>query len=74
LCSEELASGALKEVLPEWQADSRAVYAVWPQQRYLPARVRELLEHLLAFAEQEPLLNGAEGLINKMNILIMPLT
>ncbi|MCX7207795.1 MAG: LysR family transcriptional regulator [Proteobacteria bacterium] len=62
VCCEELASGALQEVLPQWQADSRAIYAVWPQQRYLPARVRALLEHLLAFAAQEPLLNGAEKL------------
>jgi LysR family transcriptional regulator AphB len=60
VCYEELASGALQEILPQWQADARAIYAVWPQQRYLPARVRALLEHLLAFAEQEPLLNGAD--------------
>ena len=58
-CSEELASGALQQILPDWQADSRAIYAVWSQQRYLPARVRALLEHLLDFAAQEPLLNGA---------------
>ncbi|MDW5416578.1 LysR family transcriptional regulator [Iodobacter sp. CM08] len=61
LCCDELISGELQEVLPDWQADSRTIYAVWPQQRYLPARVRALLEHLLVFAAAEPLLNGSSA-------------
>jgi LysR family transcriptional regulator AphB len=34
----------------------RSVYAVWSQQRYLPARVRALLEHLVLFTARHPLL------------------
>lgn len=52
-----LGSGALQRVLPEWTTESRPIYAVWPQQRHLPARVRALLDHLLEFARHEPLLN-----------------
>ena len=55
-CSAELASGALVEVLPGWVRELRQIYAVWAQQRYLPARVRALLEHLAQAVAAEPLL------------------
>jgi LysR family transcriptional regulator AphB len=57
MCHQELQDGTLQEILPEWQAEARAIYAVWPQQRYLPARVRALLDHLHRFAHDQPLLN-----------------
>ncbi|MFV8759430.1 hypothetical protein [Yersinia enterocolitica] len=44
------------QVLPEWQGASREIYAVWSQQRYVPARVRALIEHLADFCQQDPLL------------------
>ncbi|MNT91378.1 LysR substrate binding domain protein [compost metagenome] len=52
-----MASGSLVRVLPDWMPQPRHVYAVWTQRRYLPARVRVLLEHLAAFAAGNPLLN-----------------
>ncbi|WP_312438590.1 LysR family transcriptional regulator [Janthinobacterium sp.] len=56
-CRDEVADGRLVRVLPDWMPQPRHVYAVWTQRRYLPARVRVLLEHLAAFAEKTPLLN-----------------
>lgn len=57
-CHASLQSGALVRLLPGWTSRERSVYAVWSQQRYLPARVRALLEHLAAFTAQHPLLTG----------------
>lgn len=52
----EVADGSLVRVLPDWMPQPRHVYAVWTQRRYLPARVRVLLEHLADFAAASPLL------------------
>lgn len=49
-----LDAGQLTRVLPDWMPEPRHIYAVWPQRRYLPARVRVLLEHLAAFAAATP--------------------
>ncbi|WP_264372672.1 LysR substrate-binding domain-containing protein [Janthinobacterium aquaticum] len=59
-CRQELADGRLLRVLPDWMPQPRHVYAVWTQRRYLPARVRVLLEHLSAFARESALLNDDE--------------
>ncbi|BEV72307.1 LysR family transcriptional regulator [Paludibacterium sp. THUN1379] len=42
-----LASGRLVNPLPGWQGEALPVYALWPPQRALPARVRVLLDFLL---------------------------
>ncbi|GAB2476206.1 LysR family transcriptional regulator [Comamonas humi] len=55
---EPLRSGALVRVLRQWQADANPIYAVWPQQRQLPARVRALVDMLDHCAQAEPLLQG----------------
>lgn len=52
----EVADGSLVRVLPDWMPPPRHVYAVWTQRRYVPARVRVLLEHLAEFAAASPLL------------------
>lgn len=58
-CHASLESGVLVRLLPEWMPDTpRSVYAVWSQQRYLPARVRALLEHLAAYTAQHSLLQS----------------
>lgn len=57
-CHASLESGALVQLLPGWTSGPRSVYAVWSQQRYLPARVRALLEHLADFTAQHPLLQS----------------
>lgn len=54
LCHKQLQRGELTQVLPEWQGSSRAIYAVWSQQRYVPARVRALIDHLAEFCQHNP--------------------
>lgn len=49
LCQPHLSSGALVQVLPQWQTPIRDIYAVWQAQQQLPARVRVLVEALAAF-------------------------
>lgn len=55
-CHESLQKNELVSLLPGWLPPPRDAYAVWSQQRYLPARVRALLDHLVEFAERNPLL------------------
>lgn len=54
--------GALVEALPDWQAEQRTVYVVWPQGQLMPLRVRLLVEHLVACAAADPLLQGEPAL------------
>lgn len=44
----DLASGALVRLLPEWRGDDYPLHAVLPSRRFVPARVRALVEHLAA--------------------------
>lgn len=53
LCRAELADGRLRAVLPDWQAPQRDIYAVWQAQKQLPARVRVLVDALVAFMKNE---------------------
>lgn len=46
MVAEELASGRLVELLPEWRPPSIPIHAVMPAQRLVPARVRALLDLL----------------------------
>jgi LysR family transcriptional regulator AphB len=55
-CDASLRAGTLVPLLPDWMPKPRDIYAVWSQERYLPARVRALLEHLLAFTRENSLL------------------
>lgn len=54
-CDAELKSGQLQILLPDYGTERRQIFAVWSQQRYLPARVRALLEHLAGYLAQYPL-------------------
>ncbi|MGO3857748.1 MAG: LysR family transcriptional regulator [Neisseriaceae bacterium] len=56
LSQAHLNEGSLVHILPEWAGKPREVYVVWPQQRYVPARVRALIDHLVAFCANEPCL------------------
>ncbi|MFC3530609.1 LysR family transcriptional regulator [Vogesella facilis] len=56
-----LADGRLQRALPDWRGDARDIYAVWPQQRLLPARVRALLDYLIDFTAGHPLFAGEEA-------------
>jgi DNA-binding transcriptional LysR family regulator len=44
--ADDLASGALVRVLPQYRLRPFTVYAVYPSRRYLEAKVRTLLDHL----------------------------
>ena len=46
--AEELARGALRDVLPAWRPPSSRLYVVYSSARYLPARVRLFIDFLAA--------------------------
>ncbi|WP_269532592.1 LysR family transcriptional regulator [Chitinimonas sp. BJYL2] len=43
---EDLATGRLIHLLPDWQLPAAGIYAVYPAARYLPAKVRALIDYL----------------------------
>ncbi|MBB3197108.1 LysR family transcriptional regulator [Roseateles terrae] len=45
---ESLASGALVEVLPEWVGRPMPLHALMPSQRFMPQRIKALVDHLAA--------------------------
>ena len=47
LIANQLQSGDLIEVLPQLRGPGFHVYAVWPQGRYLPVRVRVVIDELV---------------------------
>lgn len=54
-CDADLRAGRLQILLPEYATEHRQIFAVWSQQRHLPARVRALLEHLANYLACYPL-------------------
>ena len=52
---QHVACGALVVVLPGCGTGRRHIYAAWSQQRYLPPRVRALLDYLSQFCAVHPL-------------------
>ncbi|MDD0811306.1 LysR substrate-binding domain-containing protein [Curvibacter sp. RS43] len=55
----DLASGALVRVLPDWQGLTMPLYAVLPSNRFVPARVRALIEALAQRCQQSGM--GLDG-------------
>ncbi|WKB54749.1 LysR family transcriptional regulator [Eleftheria terrae] len=47
----DLLSGALVRLLPDWQGEAIPLHAVLPSNRFIPARVRALVDHLAACCE-----------------------
>lgn len=45
---ESLASGALVDVLPEWVGRPMPLHALMPSQRFMPQRIKALVDHLAA--------------------------
>ena len=62
-CEQPLQSGALVQVLPQWQARANDISLVWPQQRQLPARVRALIDMLVEFSASNPTLQSQMPII-----------
>lgn len=54
MVSEELRSGALEVVLPQYTPQELDIYAVFSTRRNMPVRVRALLEFLKEWAAQPP--------------------
>lgn len=44
LLSEDIASGRLQQLVPQWQATSLPVYLIYPYARFYPARLRRFVE------------------------------
>jgi len=47
LCSDHVATGRVEIVLGEYEAPEPAVYAVWPHNRHLSAKVRSFVDFLI---------------------------
>ncbi len=51
---ESLASGALVDVLPDWVGRPMPLHALMPSQRFMPQRIKALVDHLAAGLAQPP--------------------
>jgi DNA-binding transcriptional LysR family regulator len=46
IVNDDLAAGKLIEILPEWHAEERGIYAVYPTRQHLSGKVRALVDYL----------------------------
>jgi len=46
IVGEDLLAGRLIEILPDWQAEERGIYAVYPTRQHLSGKVRALIDFL----------------------------
>jgi DNA-binding transcriptional LysR family regulator len=53
-CVEDLRSGQLRRVLPEWSSIVRPLQAVYPSGRHLSAKMTAFLDHLSASFSPPP--------------------
>jgi LysR family transcriptional regulator AphB len=53
-CADAIESGELLTILPNYCIPKREIYAIWPTQKLLPARVRALLDLLIEVLSQHP--------------------
>ncbi|WP_172328682.1 LysR family transcriptional regulator [Mangrovicoccus sp. HB161399] len=56
--ADEIRSGALVHVLPDWRGPEREIFAVWPSGRLLSERARVLRDYMEAHIRAEPALQG----------------
>ena len=54
-CHQELADGQLVELLPDYPVISSNLYALWPERRHNPVRVRRLVDALQQALRREDL-------------------
>jgi len=50
LIEEDLRTGRLVHLLPEWQLSRQGVYALYPDTRHLPLKVRVFIDFMKAYA------------------------
>jgi DNA-binding transcriptional LysR family regulator len=48
LCHEELVSGALVTLLPEWQQPKVPIYLLFPERRLMPRKLRTFIDFMVA--------------------------
>lgn len=53
IISKDLAAGNLIEILPDWHAEERGIYAVYPTRQHLSGKVRALVDYLADKFKQE---------------------
>lgn len=55
ICYQAIKSGSLQSILTGYQLNQPInIYAVYPQNKFLPARVRKLIDYLVDYFGQEP--------------------
>ena len=57
--ADDLASGRLIEVLPQWQLPTGGIHAVFPAARFRPAKVRAFVDLLAESEQQRQAITGA---------------
>jgi DNA-binding transcriptional LysR family regulator len=62
---DELASGRLKRVLPDWEPPASSIYAVYPGNRLLTAKVRAFVDHLARRFGPVPYWDRPHGTANR---------
>lgn len=59
VAEEELADGRLVSVLSQWLPRGGGIYAVYPHRRYLPAKVRAIVDYLARWFREHDRTEGA---------------
>lgn len=54
IIADDLASGTLIPILPDWDTDIRDFYAVWHETNFMPMRQRVFIDELAAYALRHP--------------------
>jgi DNA-binding transcriptional LysR family regulator len=60
LCAADVEAGRLKLVLKDWHGPAGPVHVVYPNQRFVPAKVRAFVECLIEAASEIKWNSGAE--------------
>jgi len=55
---DDLRSGQLESVLHDWEPPTRGIYAVYPHNRHLSAKVRAFIDHLVDALDPAPWADG----------------
>ena len=56
---DDLRAGRLEPVLRDWEPPTRGIYAVYPHNRHLSAKVRAFIDHLVAALDPAPWADAA---------------
>jgi DNA-binding transcriptional LysR family regulator len=62
MVSEQLGSGRMRRILPEWRMPPRPIFAVYPSRRFLAARTRAVLDFLIEEFHQDDTVSASDDL------------